>query len=166
MWNKVYFGVLSVAAIVMVFFNYYAFSWLQSIGKPDAAVAGYEYHAGLAWTVLWISVVILMIIGNAVLWATGRSWAVWTSSIFFSAFVAIKYFWLDRMFIDYRSTNGLAEGGFSFAPLLAVILIVVMAAIAFFDQFIIVKLRSKTYGEPTAVSEQPAETTPESIEKI
>lgn len=157
MWSKLYFGVVAAAVIVMAFFTYYAWSWLQSIGQPAAAVTGYEYHAGLAWAVLWISIVILMVLGNAVLWATGKSWAIWTSVIYFSVFAVVKYFWLDRVFIDFRTSNGMAEGGFSFAPILAAILILLVAAIAFFDQFLIVRLRAKTFGSSAAAEESDKE---------
>ncbi|MEQ1642325.1 MAG: hypothetical protein ABL959_02640 [Pyrinomonadaceae bacterium] len=158
MFNKFYLALLGISIAVMAFFTYYSWSWLQSIGLPAGAVAGYEYHAGLAWAALWISVVALMLLANAVLWATGRSWAVWTTLVYFSVLIVIRYFWLDQAVFSFKKTNGLFDGSFSVAPLLAVILIVLMAAIAFFDQFIIVKLRAKTYGKPEEPAVEAVET--------
>ena len=48
MWSKIYLAILAVAVVVMAFFTYYAWSWLQSIGQPVAAAAGYDYHSRLA----------------------------------------------------------------------------------------------------------------------
>ncbi len=158
MFSKIYLALLGISIAVMAFFTYYSWSWLQSIGLPAAAVAGYEYHAGFAWAALWISTVALLLIANAVLWATGRSWAVWTTLVYFSVLIATRYFWLDQAFFTFKKTNGLFDGSFSVAPLLAVILIVLMAAIAFFDQFIIVKLRARTYPVPEETVVDPVET--------
>lgn len=161
MWTRIYVAFLAVAVIVMAFFSYYSCSWLESIGAPAAAVAGYEYHSGLAWTALWLSVAGLMFIGNAVLWVSGRSWPIWASLAYFAIFIMIRYFWLDPAFFQFRTDNGMSDGSFSVAPLFAVILIVLVAVIAFFDQFIVVKLRAKTYGKPAEPvvdsSEPPAE---------
>jgi hypothetical protein len=158
MFTKIYLALLGISIAVMAFFTYYSWSWLQSIGLPTAAVVGYEYHAGLAWTALWISVVALMVIANAVLWATGRSWAVWTTFVYFAVLIIARYFWLDQLFFRFKKTNGLFDGSFSVAPLMAVILIVLVAAIAFFDQFIVVRLRAKTYGKPEEPVVEAAET--------
>lgn len=156
MWSKIYLVILAIAIIVMAFFTFYSWSWLQSIGLPAAAVAGYEYHAGLAWPALWILTIALLAVGNVILWTSGRAWAMWVTFIYFSAFAVIRYFWLDQAFFQFRKTNGLFDGSFSIAPLMAVILVVLMAAIVFFNQFIVLRLRAKTY--PVAVQEDsPAE---------
>ena len=148
MFSKIYLVLLGVFLAAMAFFTYYSWSWLQSIGQPAAAVVGYEYHAGFAWTLLWVSIVTLLILANAVLWRSGRSWAIWTTFVYFAVLVVARYFWLDQAFFHFKKANGLFDGSFSVAPLFAVILVVLMAAIAFFDQFIVVKLREKTYGKP------------------
>ena len=153
MWSKIYLVILAVAIIVMAFFTFYSLSWLQSIGLPAAAVAGYEYHAGLAWPALWIATIALLVLGNAILWASGRAWAMWVTFIYFSAFAVIRYFWLDQTYFQFKKTNGLFDGSFSIAPLMAVILVVLMAAIVFFDQFIVLRLRAKT--DPAAAKEAP-----------
>lgn len=161
MFSKIYLALLGLSITVMAFFTYYSWSWLQSIGQPAAAVVGYEYHAGFAWTALWLSVISLMVLANAVLWATGRSWGIWTTLGYFAVLIVVRYFWLDQSFFQFKKTNGLFDGSFSVAPLAAVILIILMAAIAFFDQFIVVRLRAKTYAkteEPVVETvETPAE---------
>jgi len=80
----------------------------------------------------------------------------WVTFIYFSAFAVIRYFWLDQAFFQFRKTHGLFDGSFSIAPLMAVILVVIMAAIVFFDQFIVLRLRAKTYPE-AAQDDEPAE---------
>lgn len=157
MWSKIYLVILAVACLVMAFFTFYSWSWLQSIGLPAAAVAGYEYHSGLAWPALWILTIALLVMGNAILWASGRAWAMWVTFIYFSAFAVIRYFWLDQAFFQFKKTNGLFDGSFSIAPLMAVILVVLMAAIVFFDQFIVLRLRAKTYPVAAAQDDAPAE---------
>lgn len=67
MWNRIYLLVLAVCTVIMVFFTYYSWTWLKSIGSPQAAVEGYLYHSGLAWKFLWISSIALVILANAVL---------------------------------------------------------------------------------------------------
>ncbi len=154
MWSKIYLVILAIAIVVMAFFTFYSWSWLQSIGLPAAAVAGYEYHAGLAWPALWVLTIALLVLGDAILWVSGRAWAMWVTFIYFSVFVIIRYFWLDQAFFQFKKTHGLFDGSFSIAPLMAVILVVLMAAIVFFDQFIVLRLRAKTY--PTATQDDPA----------
>jgi len=145
MWSKIYLGVLAVSVILISFFTYYSWSWLQSIGLPMAAVAGYEYHAGLALPMLWISTIALLILGSAVLWTSGRAWAMWVTFLYFALFVMLRYFWLDQAFFQFKKTNGIADSTLSMAPILAVVLVVLMAIIVFFNTFLVVRLRAKTY---------------------
>ena len=158
MFSKIYLAVLSAAVIVMVFFTYYSWSWLQSIGLPLAAVEGYAYHESLAWMALWLFAVILLLLGNAVLWTSSRSWEMWTTFVYFSVFVIIRYFWLDQAYFQFKKANGMFDGSFSIAPIMAVILIVLMAIIVFFDTFLVTRLRAKTFpaiqqAEPEAPAE-------------
>jgi len=158
MSSKIYLAALAVSIAVMAFFTYYSWSWLQSIGLPAAVAAGFEYHSAIAWPVLWISAVALLLLGNAVLWTTGRSWAMWVTFVYFAAMIVIRFFWLNATFLQFQKEKGLAEGGISVGPLLAVILIALMAAIVFFDQFIVPRLRLKTLPWKTEEAPQPAET--------
>ena len=147
MWSKLYLAALGLSITGMAFFTYYSWSWLQSIGLPSVAVEGYRYHTSLAWTFLWISSIVLLIVGNSVLWAGGRAWAMWTTFLFFAAFLAIQYFWLHQSFFQFLKGNGLGDGGLLFAPFSAAILIALAGVIVFFDKFIVIRLRAKTYPE-------------------
>jgi len=149
MWSKIYFIILGLSAAMMAFFTYYSSSWLESIGIPGAAAAGYDYHSNLAWPALWISAAVLLLLGNAVLWNNGKAWAVWTTFAYFAVAVAIRYFWLEPASTAFRRMHGLADGGFSAGPFFAVILIVVMAIAVFVDQFLVIRMRAKSYPTPT-----------------
>jgi len=159
MWSKFYLGLLGLAVVVMAFFSFYSWSWLQSIGLPAEAAAGYEYHAGFAWDFLWLTTVILILAGNALLWKSGRAWALWTTFLYFTVLAILRFFWLDEAFFHFRKVNGLSDGGFSVGPFVAVLLITMIASIIFFDQFIVSRLHKKMY--PSEVADKPAgETAP------
>ena len=153
MWNKLYLAVIAISIAAMAFFTFYSASWLQSIGSPATAVSGYEYHSEMAWIAIWITTIALLLVANAVLWATDKSWAVWTTVVYFAVFMIVRYFWLDQAFITFKKQNVSFDGSFSVAPLLGVILILLVAAVAFFDQFILVKLRKKTFSDVPIVEE-------------
>lgn len=160
MFSKIYLAALGVSVAVVSFFTYYSWSWLQSIGQPAAAIAGYEYHSNLAWITLLITSVVLLLLANAVLWTTRSAWAMWVTFIFFSFFAVAKFFWLKFVFIDFQMRTAPSGTGVLRGPFLAVLLIVIMAAIVFFNQFIVIKLRAKTYPDSTEKDSDP-ETTAE-----
>lgn len=153
MWSKVYTVLLVLSVVVMAFFTYYSFSWLQSIGLPVAATAGYEYHSSLSWNSLWISAIALLFLGNVILWTSGQAWALWTTFVYFAVAVVVRTFWLDQAFADFRMTNNYSDGIFTIGPVFAVILIGLMGIIVFFNQFIVVQLNRKMYPPP--VVEEP-----------
>jgi hypothetical protein len=160
MITKIYIGILAVSAGLMAFFTFYSWSWLQSIGMPSTAVDGYLYHDSFGWIVLAFSTVILLLIGNAILWSSRRGWALWSTHIYFTVFIIIRYFWLDQALMQFKKANGLSDGGFSIGPLLGAILVVVAAAVVFCNQFMVVQLHRQMY--PPAVEIDPEiETTPE-----
>jgi len=165
MWSKIYLGVFGVATFVLLFFTYYSWSWLQSIGNPMAAIEGYDYHSDLAWPALWLFTVLLLFLGNAVLWVSGRQWALWATFAFFSIFIGIRYFWLEASAGQFQDQNVLAEGGPLSGPIFALILIFLMAVIVFFDQFIIERANTKTNNamstEGTVYNEDPTKVDPE-----
>lgn len=153
MWSKIYLAALGLAVAVMVFFTFYSWSWLQSIGDPRAAVTGYEYHAGLAWPILWITAIVLLALGNAVLWATSRGWAMWLTFSYFAVFVIVRFFWLENLDLSYRKSNGLADATFSIGPFIGALMIIVVGAIVFFDQFLVLRMYRKMYTTPSADTE-------------
>lgn len=162
MFSKIYVALLGLSTAVLAFLTYYSWSWLQSIGAPEMAAAQFQYYSTAMTAALWISTVILLVIANAVLW-TKRAWAIWVTFLFFAAFAVLRYFWLEFGFTDFRMRNSSSGAGVLGGPLIGVILIILMAAIAFFDQFIVTRLRAKTEGEPAAdepsviVDQEPAQ---------
>jgi hypothetical protein len=157
MWSKIYLAFLAVSLAVMAFFAVYSLSWLQSIGDPRAAAAGFEYHSAASWPVLWISSIGLLVLANAVLWTTRRAWAMWVTFVFLAGFIALKFFWLDRSFAAFQADNNLAAAAISFGPFFAAIMIVVIAAIVFFDQFFVVRMLEKMYPTQAELSDPQAE---------
>lgn len=145
MWNKIYFAAIGLSIAVMGFFSFYEWSWLQSKGNPADAIAGFEYHAGLSWLFLCISSVILLLLANAVIWANQKAWAIWATFVYFAVFVVIGYFWLGEAAFHFKKEKGMFDGSFSMGPFFAVILVGLSAVIAFFDQFLLVRLHRKTY---------------------
>lgn len=153
MFAKIYLALFIASAAVMTFFTCYSCSWLKSVGAPAAAIAGYDYHAGYAWMFLWVSTTALLFLGNAVLWVSGKAWAMWMTVVYFVIFIVLRAFWLDSVATQFRTDNALPADVFSIGPVFAAVLILLLAAIAFFDQFIIIRLRTKTYGTPATVEE-------------
>ena len=145
MWSKVYLVVLAAAVIVMAFFTYYSWSWLQSIGTPSSAIAGFEYHSALAWTTLWFSTLILLLLGNIVAWTANREWAIWTTFLYFTIFVLLRMFWLSQVFMDFKGGFDSSDLRFSAGLFFALILIILMGVIVFLDQFAVVRLRRRIY---------------------
>jgi hypothetical protein len=148
MWTKIFFAALGLSIAVMAFFSYYSWSWLQSIGQPEAAAEGYAYHAKLAWPTLLITTSILLVLANTVYWVGARLWPLWTTFAYFALFTGIRYFWLGREFFAFQKENGMSDAYFSGQSLLAVLLILGMAAIVFVDQVMIIRLRSRAYPAP------------------
>lgn len=145
MFSKIYLALLGISIAVMAFMSYYAWSWLHSIGQPDAAMAEFYYYSAIASTTLWVSTAVLLIFANAILWH-GRAWAIWTTFLFFAAFAVIRYFGLEFAFADFRMRSFPNGTGVLTGPMIAVVLIILMAAIAFFNQFIVTRMRAKTLG--------------------
>ncbi len=157
MWSKIYLAAFGLSIAVMGFFTFYAWSWLQSKANPADAVTGFEYHANLSWLFLCISAVVLLLIGNAVIWTTEKAWAVWTTFVYFAVFVVIGYFWLGEAAFHFKKEKGMFDGSFSIGPLFAVVLVGLSAIIAFFDQFLVVRLQRKTYPPEPLPNETPVE---------
>jgi len=153
MLSKVYVGLLIASIALMAFFTYYSWSWLQSIGLPATAIEGYEYHFFLAGTILWISSLILLLAGNAVLWVTKNGWALWVTFLYFAIFAVIRGFWLDRAFFHFAEDKDLFGASVSAAPFVAVIMIAIVAVVVFVDQFVVVRLHGQMY--PTEIAEEP-----------
>jgi hypothetical protein len=145
MLTKIFTVLLTVSILVMAFLTFYSWSWLGSIGAPASAVTGYEYHAGISWPILWLTATVLLVLANAILWVSGRAWALWVTLIYFQIFVLLRAFWLDPALLAFKNNVGLAEETFTIRPIMAAFLTIIAAAIVFFDQFLVLRLREKTY---------------------
>ncbi len=147
MWNKIYLLTLAVLLLPMVFLSYYSWSWLQSVTAPQAVAANYQYYSNFGWTYLWISTIVLMILGNILLWKTRRAWALWTTFLYFALFIIVRYFWLEQSFFQYQQDKGLTGDGLSIQPLIGVVLCALAAVIVFFDQYLVKRLHDKMNPE-------------------
>lgn len=145
MWTRIYLLALVLAILPMTFITYYSWDWLSSIGSPASVVENYAFYSSIGWMFLWASTIVLLIFANAVLWQVRRSWALWTTLVYFVLFVAVKAFWLERAFASYAQANGVYEKSIFGGILIAVIICIAAAVVVFFDEFIVVRLNKKIY---------------------
>ena len=157
MWNKIYLLMLAAAVLISIVLVYFAFSWLQSIGAPANVIENYSYYSNIAKIFLWISTVVLLILANVVLWKSRKSWALWTSLLYFAAFTVLETFWLERLFYQFKQASLPLSSGILWSPLLGVLLIVLMAVIVFFNQYLVKRLHDKMYLPEQPVGELPEE---------
>jgi hypothetical protein len=147
MWSKIFFTVLAASTAAMAFSTYYAWSWLGSIGIPADAAAGYVYHLGVAWPMLWITTIGLLFLANAVLWTRNSAWALWTTFGYFAVFLLLRFLWLEQTYSTFIASKGLARattGG----VFMAVLMVLVIGAIVFFDQYLITRAKLKVDPSP------------------
>ena len=152
MMSKLYLGLLAISALLVGFFTWYSWSWLQSIGLPAAAVDGFKYNDGIAWTLLIASSLILLIFANVYLWYTRRAWPLWTTFLYFSVFILIRYFLIIPQYREFHIDNGM-ESGFKLGHLFGAILVIAAAIFTFCDQFAILQLHRTMY--PAAAVPEP-----------
>ncbi len=143
MLNKIFLLLLLIAVSVMSFFTYYPFSWLHSIGSPEIAVENFNYYSNLGWSFLWISIIVLVVFANIVLFKTGKSLTIWLAYVYFAVFMVLQTIWLAPAFLAFMKANSLAESTFSFTPMIGVITIIILAFVVFFSRFIVLRLREK-----------------------
>jgi len=144
MWNKIYSVILAIAVLAMSVLLYLQYSWLQSVTNPRDVIPKYEFYSNSSWLFLLISSLILLIVGNVVLWKTGRAWAMWTSLLYFAAFMLAHTFWLENSFFRYKQANTSDNSLISWSPLVGVVLIVLATIIVFFNQYLVKRMRDKT----------------------
>ena len=165
MWNKIYLGVLAIAIVVVAFITYYSWSWLQSIGDPRTAWDSFNYDRRAGVYFLIASTIVLLLIANVVLW-TGRSaWAMWATHLFSSVFAIVLLFWLHLNGTSFCLDNGVCQSpSRGIGPLLAVSGIVALGILVFFDQFAVLRLHKKMYGDPEVNIEDNENSRPEKTE--
>jgi hypothetical protein len=145
MWSKIFIIALIAAILPMNFLTYYSWDWLSSIGSPAAVVENYAYYSSLGWMFLWVSTIVLLILANAVLWQIRRSWALWSTLVYFVFFVVVKSFWLERSFASYAQQHGVYEKSMFSGILLAIAICVAAVVIVFFNELIAIRLNKKIY---------------------
>lgn len=158
MWNKIYLIILAAAILAMGVLLYLPFSWLQSIGAPAIVRDNYLYYSNISWMFLLVSSLILLITGNVVLWKTRRSWAIWTTLLYFAIFMVAQTFWLENSFFRFKQNNNFTSGAVSWSPISGTVLIALAAVIVFFNQYLVKRLAEKTYAPA-----QPVESLPEEL---
>ncbi|MEO8649609.1 MAG: hypothetical protein ABI539_10630 [Acidobacteriota bacterium] len=156
MTNRIFVVVLLIFSGISVFLSCYAFSWLKSIGSPAAAVEAYSYYASAGLAFLWASSVILLIIANISTWHSNNAWPLWTSLAYFLIFLFLRAFWLDGAAAHMSAENGLVLSPAPVGFFLSVVTAAAGAAIVYFDQFLIVRLRERMY--PSALETGDIET--------
>ncbi len=157
MLKKIFIGLFSLATIVAAFLTYYSYDWLQSIGNPEIAVQNFQYFSSINWTYIWISFIVLLICANVIIWKSKNVLFVWLSYAYFIIFIALHTFWLERNYLSFLKSNGLAETAISVTPLIGVVICIIVAIAVFFNQFILLRLREKLIGdaENAELPEQP-----------
>lgn len=147
MLTKIYFALLGIAVLVMTFFTFYSYSWLNSIGSPAIAAENFSYYSNLGLTFLCISFAALVIFAGYIIWNTAKNLSIWLSFVYFAVFMILQTFWLALTFSAFKKANGLAETSFTMNPIVGAVIIVVAGVAVFFAQYIIHKSRAKVKGD-------------------
>jgi len=145
MLNKIFLALLAVSTVLMLFFTFYASSWLGSIGQPSTALDGYRYHSGMSWTILLASTIVLLILSNVILWLTRRAWALWTTLLYFAIFILLRYFWLNQALLEFTNRAGHPVDESAAGPLIGAMIVIAAAVFIFCDQFAVLQLHRKMY---------------------
>ncbi|MDQ3800916.1 MAG: hypothetical protein M3384_15945 [Acidobacteriota bacterium] len=162
MWTKIFLVSFAAAFAVMSVLTYLPYSWLQSKGFAPNIIAGNFLSYSSAYTTgFWISLLVLLILSNVVLWLSRRAWALWLTFLFFSIFVLIQTWWLSEAYASYARQNSLpAETPFGYGILGALICVAAGVGI-FFNQFLVLRMRDSIHGagktteEAAVVEESP-----------
>lgn len=161
MWNKIYLVLLALAILTMCAFAYICNSWLGSIGNPVDAAKNFESYTSLYWNVLWISSALLLILANVLLWTNRKAWAMWATFLFFAVFVLLQTFWLENGYVVFQNKNNMTDKTFSAFGIVGAILCLGVGVGIFFNQFIVLRLRDKMFGEKKEATENVQEVSEE-----
>lgn len=165
MWNRVYAALLISAIIVTGFFVLYAGTWLNSIGSPRDAFEGFLYYSRFSQISMWLSAAVLIVVANIVLWVCRRAWAIWMTLLFAVIFTFARFAWLDDSALGFARQNALPTAGLQWGFLMALIAAAAATGIAYFDLFLVSRLRDRMHpaslpatpaAEPAIPSEQPS----------
>ena len=153
MWSKIYLCLLAIGIIVMVFFTYYSWTWLQSIGDPRSAWDAFNFNKRMGVYSLIASTGALLLIGNIVLWMSRSAWAMWTSFVYFTVFVILLLVLMHLMGTQFCESHSVCDSPSRMVgPLLAAFGIGVLGVGVFLNQFLVLRLHAKMYSvNPTPV---------------
>ena len=159
MLNKIYLIALAVFVLVMSVLTYLSYGWLKSIDAPQSVVENFNYNSGNGRIFLLISSIILLVLANVILWKTRKSWAFWSTLLYFAVFLFARTFWLDRAIQQFQKDKGLVESGFSLSPFIGVITFIAIAIFIYFNQFLVTRMLDKMFAADNApIKELPDET--------
>lgn len=148
MLNKIYLALFVLALIATTGLTYLTYSQLQSIGfAPATVLQNFDSYSGTHRGFLFVSSLVLLITANAVLWATRRSWAMWLTFLYFAVFLMLNMWWLSDLGFNYQKQNSLSTDSFTLAGIWAAVFVVIAGIGVFFDQFIVLRLRDKMFGQ-------------------
>ena len=162
MLNKLFLVLLAVSIAGVLVLTYFQYSWLQSLTNPADVVTNYDYYNNAYWGFLWISSLVLLVTGNIILWKLRKSWALWTSLLYFVVFISVQMWWIGGMYYAFKLQNNLTSSGFSLGGFFGILICMLAAVIVFFDQFLVLKLRDRIYGNPNL----PVNSAPENPEAL
>ena len=143
MWNKIYSILLVIAVLTMGVLLYLPYSWLGSVTDPKIVAFNYNHYAGISWTFLLISSLVLLAAGNALLFKTRQAWALWASFLYFAVFMILHTFWLQESYFQYKKSSGLADGSFSLGAFVGVLFVALAAIFVFFNQYLVKRMQAK-----------------------
>lgn len=147
---------MAVSAVICGFFAYYSFLWLQSIGRPETAIDGFQYHSQILWPAILVSSLVLFALSTSILWTKRSAWAVWLTFFYFAIWIVVKYFFLYNQLIAFQTNNGYDVGRMLFDKFIGIALIVIAFIIAFSLHFLVEKLHLAMY-RPKTSTETPIE---------
>lgn len=148
MWNKIYLALLAAGILVVAFFAYYGWSWLQSIGEPRAAWEAFNYHkrAGAYFVVGWT--VMLLIVGNIILWKRKSAWALGITEVYFVGGALVFLVWLHISGIRFCLDNAICvDPSRAVGPLLTALGGLGLSVFVIANNFIVVRLREKLHDK-------------------
>jgi hypothetical protein len=164
MFNKIFFGLFISAVLVMGIMAVLAYFQLASIGfGPAQIVENFLAYDRIYKTVLWISSLILLVMANVILWTTRKAWALWLTFAYFAVFIMLNMWWLGEVLADFNTRNNLTDGGFQLGGLVGAILVIVIGAGVFFNQFLVLRMQERLYPQPTETSATETESSAERL---
>lgn len=154
MFTKIYLALFTVALLVIATVTFLAYSQLQSIGfPPPQIVERFEGYDSIYKTFLWISSVVLLVLGNVILWTNRKSWALWVTFAYFAVFILLNLWWLGDSLVAYQKQNNIGNGSFQAGGIFAAFLVVIVGIGVFFNQFILLRINDKMYNKPVEETE-------------